>query len=71
MLENLTCTLGNVGFARIRRVSEPGYVSFDKEKVAAVKRSKTVRSGKDHPRYKHGERTQEAIEQFRSKMLEL
>ena len=36
-----------------------------------ARRRNTVKVGKDHPQYKHGERTQEAIEQFRSKMLEL
>jgi len=40
-------------------------------RVHGSRRKETVKVGKDHPQYKHGERTQEAIERFRSKMLEL
>ena len=36
-----------------------------------AKRRETIRAGEHHPQFKHGERTQEAIERFRSKMLEL
>ena len=36
-----------------------------------ARRQNTIKTGKHHPQYKHGERTQEAIERFRSKMLEL
>ena len=36
-----------------------------------ARRRDTVKTGKDHPQFKHGKRTQEAIERFRSKMLEL
>ena len=36
-----------------------------------ARRRETVKVGKDHPQYKHGERTLEAIHAFRSKMREL
>ena len=36
-----------------------------------ARRGETIKAGEHHPQYKQGERTQEAIEQFRSKMLEL
>ena len=40
-------------------------------KMHGGRRRETIRVDKHHPQFKHGERTQEAIEQFRSKMLEL
>ena len=36
-----------------------------------ARRKETVKAGKHHPQFKTGERSKEAIEQFRSKMLEL
>ena len=36
-----------------------------------VRRRETIKAGEHHPQFEHGERTQEAIERFRSKMLEI
>ena len=36
-----------------------------------ARRKETVKVGKAHPQYRHGERTKEAIEQYRTKMSEL
>ena len=36
-----------------------------------ARRRETVKVGKAHPQYKHGERTKEAIEVYRSSMLQL
>ena len=36
-----------------------------------ARRRETIKAGEHHPQYKHGERTQEAIERFRAKMLKL
>jgi len=40
-------------------------------RVHGSRRKETVKVGKDHPQYKHGERTQEAIEQYRKTMSQL
>ena len=36
-----------------------------------ARRRETVKVGKDHPQYKHGERTQEAIERYQLLILQL
>ena len=36
-----------------------------------ARRRETVKVGKAHPQYKHGERANEAIQKYRAKMLEL
>lgn len=36
-----------------------------------ARRRETVKVGKAHPQYKHGERTKEAIQKYRKTMLEL
>ena len=36
-----------------------------------ARRRETVKVGKDHPQYKHGERTKESIRKYRTAMFEL
>ena len=36
-----------------------------------ARRKETVKVGKAHPQYKHGERTKEAIQKYRAAMFEL
>jgi hypothetical protein len=40
-------------------------------RVHGARRKETVKAGKDHPQYKHGEKTQEAIQRYRTTMAEL
>ncbi len=53
------------------RCKNPAAFNCSSCRYHGARRQNTIKTGKHHPNYLHGQRTKKSIEEYRTKMLEL